>query len=122
MSRPRKATLAEVAAVARWAHEQGRNMPEEVAKHFGYVIDSARQRIKTARTHGYDVPWVVPPRSPSVAKPKSVPIRLLRISCTCGQTFPVDRAIDLNRHCIEEHGRVARPLERTPRPAHEVAA
>ena len=100
-----------VAELARAAHTENRQMSAAVAEYFCVSLAEAQGMIKSARARGLSIPYTQPPNAP-----RSLPIQLLRLVCTCGETFRVDRFDDLSLHCRYAHHRRALPIERTPRP------
>ena len=127
-SAPRRpADHAGVARVAREAAAAGKPMGRAVAEHFGITPAAATKRIEAAREAGHAIPrrGEKPAAAPSSATPEPVaevkplrspksPSKMALVCDECEAEFAADRAADLNRHCLQKHGRRPTPAERTP--------
>jgi hypothetical protein len=115
---------AEVARVARSAHDAGESMTTAVqGLRPGCKVSAAQMAISTARKKGHDIPngrtsapTPLPARKPSPKSPVEQPAeggRVVRCSDCGWQTGP-SNARDLLKHCLIEHGREPTKAERTP--------
>ena len=100
----------QVAALCHEAYDRGDPATKTVAAFYGISDIAARGRITHARRDGLDVPYERQPK-----KPKSARIEHLALECECGETFRIDRPIELFRHTHAEHRRRPTLDERTPR-------
>ena len=116
MSRPHIVPTDELVAICEWAHRTGRNMPDEVAEHFGIDIAQARNVVKARRRDGAPIPYVYVPKVPEPIRltPPAMRLKDVVLSCVCGECFPLDVS-QLARHTVQAHRRGPTVAERTPR-------
>ena len=101
---------AQVAELCQQADDRGEPPTKVVAAFYGISVIAARGRIRDARRDGLDVPYSRQPMKPRAAR-----IENLALECECGETFRIDRPIELFRHTHVQHWRRPTLDERTPR-------